>query len=171
MYAIIQPFLEIALFRKAPQDLPESRLLLGIALGAHAVLGMALYAMRKDPLTALIAGATGTLLLVTLTLSLLLINGLAQRTVRTLTALTGIEVVIGVVGLPVTAWLNAATGSSPIDGIAVLAFVVLLLWDLAVFGHVLRHALSAPLPMGVVLALIILVLWVMIMKSLFPDAA
>ena len=90
---------------------------------------------------------------------------------RTLTALTGIEVVIGVVGLPVTAWLNAATGSSPIDGIAVLAFVVLLLWDLAVFGHVLRHALSAPLPMGVVLALIILVLWVMIMKSLFPDAA
>ena len=169
MYAFILPFVEIALFRKAPQDLPESRLLLGLALGAHAALGMALYAMRKDPLTALIAGATGTLLLVALTLSLLFAIGLAPRTVRTLTALSGIDVVIGVVGLPVTAWLNAATGASPIDGVASLAFVVLLIWNLAVAGHVLRHALSVPLPMGVVLALIIFVVSVIVMMRLFPD--
>ena len=169
MYVLIRPFIDIAFFRQGPQTLPESRLLLVLALFAHAALGMMLFALRMDTVTAFKAGITGTALLVLLTVSLLMVNGLRTRTVRTLTALTGTDVVIGVIGLPVSVWLSTTSGAHAIDGIAGIAFVVMLIWNLAVAGHVLRHALSAPLPMGVVLALIFFVISVSVMNRLFPD--
>ncbi len=171
MYAIVHPFVQLALLRIRPQDLPHSTLLMGLALGAHLLLGVMLFAFRLPPLQALMAAATGTVLLCAMTVSLLYLNRLQARILQTLTALAGADVVVGMAALPVTAWLHGSLDDGAASGMPGLLFLLLLGWNLAVAGHVLRHALSAPLPLGIVIALVFYVLSVTVMQALFPGMA
>jgi hypothetical protein len=169
VYPLVKPFLELALFRRKPQDLPQSLLLLWVVLAAHALMGFAFFMQRIGAFEALLAGMCGTTLLALLTASLLALNGLRARIVRTLTALAGIDLVIGVVALPVSIWLHLGLDGGAVDGLASLLFLLLLAWNLGAAGHVLRHALSAPLAMGVVIALIFYVVSESVLTRLFPG--
>lgn len=169
MYALVQPFVQIALLRLKPQDLPWSPLLLGITLAAHVALGAMVFAFRLDPVRALGAGLAGTALLAAMTASLLYVNGLGARTTQTLTALAGADVVIGVAALPVTAWLHGYQDEGAASGLPGLLFLLLLGWNLGVAGHILRHALNAPLPLGIVIALVFYVLSVNVLHAMFPG--
>ncbi len=171
MYALVNPFLQIALLRLRPQDLPVSTLLMGLTLGGHVLLGVVLFAFRMPLPEALLAAVTGTALLGAMTVSLLYVNRLQSHWLQTLTALAGADVVVGMAALPVTAWLHGSLDEGAASGLPGLLFLLLLGWNLAVSGHVLRHALSAPLPLGIVVALVFYVLSVTIMQALFPGMA
>lgn len=171
MYTLVKPFIELALFRRSPQQLPESTLLLWLVLSAHALLGVLLFAHRFPVGEALVAGVAGTAILCALTVSLLAINRLRSRLIRTLTALAGVDVVIGLLALPISGWLQHAMTGGATDGVAAMLFLCLLVWNLGAAGNVLRHALSAPLGMGLVLALIFYVVTVSVMNNLFPGPA
>ena len=169
MYALVHPFLQLALLRLRPQDLPHSLLLLSLALTAHWMLGVLLFAFRLPAPKAILAGLVGTLLLMVMTVSLLYVNRLMARAVQTLTAMAGVDVVVGVAALPVSAWLHGNLESGAASGMPGLLFLLLLGWNLAVAGHVLRHALNAPLPLGIVVALVFYVISVTILNNLFPG--
>lgn len=169
MYALVHPFVQIALLRTRPQDLPGSHLLLALSLGAHFVMGCVIYAFLLSSAEAVAAALVSTTMLVVLVGSLLYINRVITRAIRTMTALAGVDVVIGVAALPVMAWLNTDADAVRASGPASLLQVVLLFWNFAASGHVLRHALGAPFPVGIVVALVFYVLTLSVLVSLFPE--
>ena len=171
MYALVNPFLQIALLRMRPQDLPWSPFLMYLALAAHWLMGAVMYSFRLPVLAAAMAALVGTLVLCMLTVSLLYVNRLQSRAVQTLTSLAGAEVIVGVVMLPVAAWLHGLEARSAATGLPGLLQLLLLAWSLTVSGHVLRHALDAPFPLGIVIALVFFVIAVSVITTLFPGIA
>ena len=158
MYAIIQPFLLIALLRRPPQELPQSRLLLRLVLAVHLLLGILLYLFQYRFLTALLTAATGTLMLCALTFSLLIISGNRQRLVKTLCALGGPDIIVGVISIPVLTLAPAGASS--------LFYVLIMAWNLAVAAHILRHALSVSAIQGFVYAMIFFMLTITVLQVL-----
>jgi len=171
VYALVHPFVQLALLRLRPQDLPWSPVLLGLTLCVHAVLGVVLFLFRLPLLESLLAAIASTTLLCVLTVSLLYVNRLQARAVQTVTAMAGADVVVGIAALPVTAWLHGSLDEGAASGLPGLLFLLLLGWNLTVAGNVLRHSLSAPLPLGIVIALVFYVISVNVLHALFPGMA
>lgn len=143
--------LEMLLLRARPQDLPASRLGLGLALSANALAdGLALLD-QMPVLAALQAAVLDTLLLTVFVLALLAWRHFNARAPQTLTALAGIGALFS---------LMVWSGTGLVSGEAGLAVVVslILLWYLAVAGHILRHALEISWLAGVALSFLYFVL-------------
>ena len=168
--ALIHPFVRICLLRMRPQDLPSSGMLLVLVLAAHTVAGVAVASVNLRFGHALAAGVIDTALMCGLTTGLLMLRTLRERTVQTLTALAGAGAVIGFVAWPVSLWLHdahQANAPSPALGVLVLA---VLGWSLTVSAHVLRHALSAPFYIGLLISIAFYWISVRILSGLFPFA-
>ena len=152
MLAIARPFVEMCLLRRAPQDLPASPLLLGIAVCAHAGLGTLITTLHYPFLTAIGVSVTGTLLLGLLAFVLLAVRGHGERFFQTYAAFAGTGAVLEAVALPLVALLE---GSEPGDApsaagvVLTIPWLALLVWSWVVSGHILRHALSVHLTAGI----------------------
>lgn len=150
MKHFVRVFWNICTFRAGPQVLPASRLLLALALGAHWLVGIAHSAFTFTLPVSLLAALLGTATVVALIHSILTLRGHSARSVQTLTAVAGSEVLLGVLALPVTVMLYGGGDQS----VAALLMLLLMAWNLAVVAHILRHALDVPLSAGVGFALI-----------------
>jgi hypothetical protein len=143
--------LEMLLLRARPQDLPASRLWVGLALSANALAdGLALLD-QMPAVAALQVAVLDTLLLVVFVLALLAWRGFNTRALQTLTALAGIGALFSLM-----AWSGTGLVAGE-EGRAVVVSLILL-WYLAVAGHVLRHALEIPWLAGVALSFLYFVL-------------
>lgn len=164
MNALVRPFLAICLFRIGPQDLPTSTVLLGVALVAHAVSGALVSMLVLGFWQAIAAGITGTALLSLLAWSLLLLNRLPERTVQTLSALAGCDALVSFIAFPVMLYAHSEPAARQVAGPLALALVV---WSIAVFGHVLRHALATTMMIGVVVAVVFYWISMSVLNHLF----
>ena len=168
MGALIYPFVRICLLRMKPQDLPSSGTLLALVLVTHTLVGVAVAAINLRFGQAVAAGVIDTALMCALTTGLLMLRTLGERTVQTLSALAGAGTVIGFVAYPVSLWLHGAheaNETSPALGVLLLA---VLGWSLAVSAHVLRHALSAPFYIGLLISVAFYWISITVLTSLFP---
>ena len=171
MGALIHPFVRICLLRMKPQDLPSSGTLLVLVLVAHTFVGVAVAAVNLRLGQAVAAGVIDTALMCGLTTGLLMLRTLRERTVQTLTALAGAGAVIGAVAYPVSLWLHDAhQANEPSPALGVLLFGVLG-WSLAVSAHILRHAVSAPFYIGLLISVAFYWISVRILSGLFPIDA
>ena len=168
MGAFIHPFVYICLFRVKPQDLPSSRILLALVLLAHTLMGVIVCAVNLRFAQALAAGVVDTALLCGLTGALLVLHGLRERAVRTLTALAGAGTVIGFLAWPVNLSLHNAHVANEVSPLLVALLLAMLGWSLAVSAHVLRHALSAPWYLGLLVSVAFYWISVQILNHLFP---
>jgi hypothetical protein len=117
---------------------------------------------------ALLAGVLDTLLLAAMTLSVLYLQRLQNRLKQTLTALAGTGMLIGVVAIPLSSWLHTAHETNTATGTPALLLLLLIGWSLTVAGHILRHALSTPFIMGLVLAMVFYWITINILNAIFP---
>ncbi len=171
MFALIRPFVQLCLFQTEPQRLPASTLLLALALIAHILAETMGFAMLLDPPTAFLAGLTGTVLLIALTASVLLVQRQQARIVQTVTALAGSITLLDLVGLSVLSWREAAHASGSDQGLPILALLVLTAWSLGVQGHILRHALSVPFFIGILVSIFFFWITLNVMRYLFLFGA
>ena len=151
-----------------PQDLPSSGTLLALVLVAHTLVGVAVAGVDLRFGPALAAGVIDTALMCGLTTGLLILRTLRERTVQTLTALAGAGSIIGLLAYPVSLWLHDAHQANeqlPAIGLLLLA---VLGWSLAVSAHILRHALSAPYYIGLLISVAFYWISVRILSNLFP---
>ncbi len=168
LLALLHPFWEICLLRRGPQDLPASPFLVYLALGAHAAVVVLQALAVHSPLPALLSGVTDTAVLAALTATLLLAGRLRERIPQTLSALAGSGALIGVLALvPTWWWFFAQQGGSQPGG-PWLLLLALVLWSLVVMGHVLRHALSTNLFVGLALAAVFYWFAITVRETLFP---
>lgn len=167
---LVRPFVEICLLRRGPQDLPNSAVLLAIVLVAHTVMSMLLSAVTLDVWNALLAGITDTILVSVLTGTLLYLHRLKARIVQTITAMTGTGAIISLVAIPLFIWLHGAQQSGAGNPVAALLVLGLIAWSLGVSGHILRHALSIPYVLGIVIAFAFFWISHSVFSSLFSVA-
>lgn len=148
--ATARALVRISLLRNGPQDLPYSGELLGLCVAASLGVGyLVLRGFRLSP-------TPGPDLLLTLVFSLafvygvLALRGMTNRFIQTATAFFGTDVIVSLVALPVLQLGTGAGSQSPVSG---LAMIGITLWNIAIIGHILRHALSASFAFGILIAL------------------
>jgi hypothetical protein len=165
--ALLNPFIQICLLRRGPQDLPTSGILLAIALTAHTVMSILLSKVSLGAGGALLSGVLDTVLLVVLTGALLYVQRRKTRLIQTLTALAGTATILTFIALPISGWLHGADQAAGEGGFALLLLLIITAWSLAVAGHIFRHALSVPYFIGLVLAVVFYWISVSVFRALF----
>jgi hypothetical protein len=150
---LLQGFWDICLLRRGPQDLPASQTLLRLALLVYALAGFTLTLLQETAARAVIAVAADLGLLVLFVQFILYLDGRTGRFVQTLTALAGTGALFALLAWPILAW--SASLPLPREAIAFpdLLGLGLMVWNIIVIGHILRHAIDAKLGLGIAIAL------------------
>lgn len=163
MNALLNPFWMICLLRSGPQDLPASYPLLKLVLVAYVLSGLLFLISGVGTLglySALVLVVVDTLLLAGFTYLILRTFDYSARFIQTLTALAGAGALLQFIALPLGWWFTWADNAEAAAQIPALLWLILMMWSLIVTGHILRHALSVSLGIGVLCALgYVLVSW------------
>lgn len=167
MYAIVRPFLMIALLRAGPQDLPASVPLLLLALMVYVLLGTGIAIPYYDVPLAILQAVGDAVLLSGFCWLILRLRVRAARLAQSLTALAGTGVIIGACLFVPTLVLAHAGEAGPLAGFASLLYLGLVCWLLLVWGHIFRRALDLDwLGWGVLAALAYLILSAVLLDTL-----
>ncbi|MCI0400976.1 MAG: hypothetical protein L0Z68_06710 [Gammaproteobacteria bacterium] len=175
MYAeiltLFKAFFDICRLRLGPQDLPASPFLLGITLLCYTLSSILLALITIPPLRATLSGITESLLVAALTVIVLRVRHMPARWTQTLTALAGTGMLLSLVAFPLTMWLNEIKVSDGDVRLPGLILLLLVIWNVVIMAHILRHALSTSFGIGLLLS--VGYLWIIIstLNALFPVAA
>jgi hypothetical protein len=176
MQPLVRLFIDIALHRKGPQDVPAAGAILGLTLLAYVALGAATLWPSAAGMRMLVGQLALDLLLTALFFGgLLALAGKAGRVRQTLAALFGTGALLSAIALPFV-WVAAralADGAAApgLEGPALLstaALFMVLLASLLVTGHIMRHALDWNYAAGVLTAVAYFATSVGIFRRLFP---
>jgi predicted neutral ceramidase superfamily lipid hydrolase len=154
MLAIIQAFLNIALRRLGPEDLPDSNFLLGVTF--------IIYLLTQLPMAWIVFGSTNDIariLLVDATLlifflwALLSFTGHRSRLRQTLTAVAGTGALLSILSIPFNVWY--ATLANPETGPLIPSVIIALivLWSFVIDGHIISRAIARPFVVGLMIAI------------------
>ncbi|MBK1703088.1 hypothetical protein [Halochromatium glycolicum] len=154
MLVIINFFIELALLRRAPQDLPASTALFSLVILVALVAGLLL------ALTAGVGFASGLvqslldlgLMLGALSLALRLVDRRA-RFLQTATAVIGVDILITLLALFPVSLARPSDADSGLLALAGLLFLLLVAWSIVATGHILRHAFGLTLLQGAAIAI------------------
>jgi hypothetical protein len=167
MFALIRFFVELALLRRGPQDLPASPVLVTVLALASVLLGSVngvhLFGGFRPALGANLLDLLLTMLMLYL---LLQFKGHVARWQQTAGAFFGLGALAGLVMLV----LRAPAEALGVMDIAMLADLVLAIWLHVALGSVLRHALEIPLLAGVVIMLSYTIIAFNVIARVFPPA-
>lgn len=162
MNLLLQRFIEICLLKAGPQDLPSSGFLLILALLCYGLVGIGLSLNQATFATSLLMVLVDVMLLALMTYLLLWLRLLPQRFLQTLTALAGTGALLALAAWPLLLWQQQSA-----VGLASLLLWLWFFWNLMVFGHIIRHALTTRLTIGVVMALLYMYLSFNVSRALF----
>ena len=149
MPKLLLTFLEIALWRKGPQDLPASRSLAALVLLVYVVIGFARVRLFDLNLRAATVNIGVDVLMLSLWLyAVLAFFGRRQRFIQTMTATLGVGVLMQLLD---TLMLVFDQGETYSDNWLFIRFVLVAL----IMGRILMHALERGLATGVALTIAI----------------
>ena len=170
MIQLIKVFWDICAVKAAPQDLPASSFLLGLALLAYLVTGAVVAAFQWPLSQAILAAFLDTVFLTVLSRVLLWARMLSGRFVQTLTALAGCGAVMTVIALPLVMW-QSFVGVTDANAPTLPSWLLMIwmIWNVVVVGHILRHALSTVLPLGIGLAAVYAYITFQLMRIFLPN--
>lgn len=163
MYAFIKLFLDIAIFKKGPQDIPASPWMLRITLPVYAGINLLILFINDNAGTAILQILVDFLLMVSFCWPLLYFSGKTNRFSRTLCALIGTDAVIGFFSIPAVISLGPQS-----EEWVFLSLLAMMFWHWLVSAHIFRHALDKPLFFGLGLSLLYILISSQVMALLFP---
>ncbi len=165
MTTLLLLFIDLCRLRRGPQDVPASRFLMMLTAGGYFVIGLAVSLLEQPPGLAILSAAVDTLMLAALAWLSLWIIGKTARFTQTYTALAGTGILFGLMGWPLVAFLQGlpqGQGSS-----LSLLLLGLVIWNIVVIGHILRHALGLMMWAASGLALFYVYLSIRVMSALY----
>jgi len=169
---VLKVFIDIAMLRRSPEDLPASRALFTRALAVYAFAGMLLFQMQvTEPQEAVLELAVVLAIELGYFLVLLQVLGKGQRVLQTLTAIAGTGALLTTLGLPLHYCIQTAPQGASASDIPKVGVLLLLLWSFLVGGHIVSKALEIPLIAGIVLVVGEFILAVSVTARLFGGAA
>ncbi len=146
-------FFSICRLKTGPQEVPASAPFTVVLLLAYTLISIlvSLNLLALD--YSIFASLLETTLTVALTLGILQIRRLENRSMQTLSALAGTGIVISVIELPIIYWLGLARATGMDTGLPGIFMLLLLVWSLMIMAHILRHALNTHFFIGFLLSL------------------
>jgi hypothetical protein len=160
---LIRLFFDICLFRKGPQDAPASTMLLKLALLAYFLAGLVLTALEAPWLEGIAQVVLEGFMLFAFVGVSLLAAGKLNRWLQTVISLLGTDALITGFAIPLEGVLLAY----PQAGLLHVLLLLLMLWHIGVLAHILRHALSQTLAVGLALAIVYVAFSVQVLVMLF----
>lgn len=156
--------LNIMRLRAAPQDLPCSRFLMLLSIGSYLLMGLVIALLDQTPGLALLSAGVDTVLLIGLAYLPLWIRGYQGRGTQTVTAFAATGTVFELIGWPLVAYLQQVKADDPSS--LSLLLLVLIIWNIVVLGHILRHAVEVPMWIGSGIALLYIYTSIRVMVAL-----
>lgn len=153
MLKIIQLFIDIVLFKKGPQDVPDSSALMSGVIIANILLSVAFMLQQTtlaDALGRILCSLVVLYLLVRLTLRF---KQLSYRLRQTFTALLGAEILLSLVQISVAMLIGIAAEPAQISPLQMMVWLPVVIWVIAVNGNIMHYALDVKRSLGVMLAL------------------
>lgn len=172
MLPILDAFLQIALRRRGPEDLPDSRFLLLMA-GLIYVISQALLAasVYGSPLALGRSLLLDVILLCGCVWGLLRLTGHASRYGQTLTAMFGTGALLSICMLPFNYWLDIAAEPGKPALLPTIGLLAVVSWSLVVNGHIFSRALSRPFAAGLMISVAYFFLNYLVFARLGPPPA
>lgn len=175
MTALIQFFFNISILRAKPQDLPSSSFLMITTVATYSLFSLMISAIELRLSSALLSAFADTALLISLAYVSLWIIGAPERRVKIITALAGTGSLLQLIAWPILFWLSSA-GETPVDTQSVMLFfprsalLLLVIWNILVIAHILRHALAVALPITFIISVLYMYFTIQIANILFIAA-
>lgn len=153
--AILRAYFLLCILRSEPRDMPAAGAFFALSVTLYVLSGIALVLVYQPLPLAILSAVVETVLLLALTWILLIAHGLRSRFIQTATAMAGTGFLFSLFSLPLFLFRPWAEngGGSPLLLIVSILLLFLVIWNIAVLAHILRHAVSASFAMGVLLAI------------------
>ena len=162
-------FLDICLLRKGPQDLPKSSVLLTLCLILYTVLDVLLTVQTRPFTDALLVSLVDVGFLLVVTAIILRQHRYFERWGQTMTALCGTGVILGVFIFPLVYGSAQNQYEGWLQQIIVLLFLVMVFWNIAVLAHIVRHAISTSMGIGIMIAILYIWMSSLLITMIFPE--
>jgi hypothetical protein len=166
MISLLRVFIDIALWRKGPQDLPASRVLLWLVAGIYALISVVeLLVLDKEFASALVLVVIDVAMTLLWLWGLLTLFSKSARLLQVATAVFGIETLLAIVVIAARMVTMNTTSElpTPMDLLNLSLYLVLV-------GRMLAVAIDGSMFTGVPLALAIAVSTTVIAQIAIPGA-
>ena len=167
MLLILKLFLDICLLRANPEDVPASRLLMLLGMLVYCVSSLLITFIDNSTRTAIVAVAVGVLMMIGFALAGLWIRSFMNRAVQTVTALAGTGVIFNLISWPLAVLASQYSAEQLMFPRYLL--LLLLFWNIAVIGHILRNALTIPYWAGVGISILYVFTYFRVMSVLLAT--
>lgn len=147
MLIIAKYFLDICLFRANAENAPTSQVFMVLSLIVYGILSLLILMVDYSFVKAISTVLIGIAMMIGFAKAGLWIRSFMDRSRQTITALAGTGIIFDVINLP----LVLLSSHFPAEELVFPRFLLLLIlfWNIAVIGHIMRNALSIPFWAGV----------------------
>jgi len=147
MLLILKYFVDICLFRANAENAPSSKIFMYLTLVTYAFVSLLILLVDYSLAKAISTVFVGILLMIGFAQAGLWIRNFLDRSRKTITALAGTGVIFDIINLP----LVLLSSHFPAEELVFPRFLLLLIlfWNIAVIGHIMKNALSIPFWAGV----------------------
>lgn len=166
MQKLFHLFLDIALLRKGPQDVPAIQSLLTLSACTYLIVGMIQVLVAGEAVRGIVLTFVEFILLGGFVFGLLSFYKKPERFTQTLIAMLGAGTIIGLVAIPL---MPAITSSNEqLSVLPFLLYLTLISWSVMVSAFILQHALGISRQLGVAWSMGYLVFFIILSGIFFP---
>ncbi len=166
---ISKAFLDICLLRKGPQDLPKSTVLLVLTLFMYTFIDVLLTVQSRPLVDAFMVSFVDVGFLLLVTFLILKQHKHLERWHQTMTALFGTGVILGIFIFPLVFGGIQNQYEDWLQQIIVLLFLVMVVWNVAVLAHIVRHSISTSTGIGIMIAILSIWMSSLLITMLLPE--
>ncbi len=171
MLPLVKTWLNLCLLRKGPQDLPVSRFLLGLSLCCYVLVSLLVALPSSGIAEAVPLALVDVGMLTVFVLALLYLQSKTARINQTLSALAGSGSLMGLLALPLVLLVDTGQSAEQVPAALAGLWLSLLIWNLFVMAHIIRHALSSSFAIGLGAAVLYALVSMQMVTTLFPPQA
>lgn len=163
-------FVDIALHRKGPEDLPPSRFFFGLILLVYATVSLLALQINWPLSRALSMLVVDLALYLSFYWALLSLTRHSGRYWQTVTAVLGAETLLNVLAVPILLWRGTNPEQDATAAVQTGALALLLMWSIDIAGFVVARAIDKPYIVGVLIMVGYVVGSILLGQLLFPAA-
>lgn len=169
MLLLVKTWLDLCLLRKGPQDLPASGFFLGLSLGCYALVSWLVASPSFGVTDAARLALVDTGMLAGFVVLLLYLQSKTERIHQALSALAGSGSLMGLFALPLVLLVDPGQPAAQVPALLAGVWLLLLIWNLFVMAHIIRHALSSSFAVGLGAAVLYALVSMQLVATLFPQ--
>ncbi len=168
MKALLYKFVQIALLRATPQDLPGQGVVLWLSVAMAAITGFAGLLISYTVFDSLLRTVISLAVPAAFLKVVLAAQNLRPRFNQAYSALCGTSAVVYIIALPVLpAFFEAVAANG--QGKLLIYFILLLdLWAVLIMAHIFKHTLSVGLASGVSMAIALVIMTLLLVETVSP---